>query len=149
MCCVEDFNLSYKSLTSPEARRALRNLPETDPTFFAELTQPRSRVLAPSLTPEEALDKDVEFSELDNPGDDVVVPLEAVWDVMAGAESDQFVPGEEWGLESAAEAEETMVEVVDGIKIDTTHAVKQLQGRGQRKRIRNKFYSDEAWVRTD
>ena len=68
---------------------------------------------------------------------------------MAGAESDQFVPGEEWGLESAAEVEETMMEVVDGIKINTTHAVKQLQGCGQWKQIRNKIYSDEAWVRTD
>jgi hypothetical protein len=42
MCKAGQFNLSYDSLTSHEARQALRNLPNTDPTFFAEISQPRS-----------------------------------------------------------------------------------------------------------
>lgn len=148
MCRVNDFNLSYESLTGPEAWKILHSLPETDPAFFAELTQPQSRVSAPVLTLDEACDEDVEVSELDNPGDDSVVPLKAVLGMVQGSmeDDDCFVPGDDWGFVSVAEAEATLVEVVDGVKIDTTDAVRCPKGRGQWKQCQNKLYSYEEWV---
>jgi hypothetical protein len=146
MCKVNGFNLSYESLTSSETRQILRNLPETDPEFFAELTQPRSRVAAPTLTPEEATEEDSEVSEVNSPGDDTAVPLDAVIDAIHGNldVDDWFVPSEDGGLESTAEAEETLVEEVEGVKIDTTHLVEKLEGRGHRTKTKSKFYSDES-----
>jgi len=43
MCKAGKFNLLYNSLTSHKAQQALRNLPNTEATFFAEISQPRSR----------------------------------------------------------------------------------------------------------
>jgi hypothetical protein len=42
--------------------------------------------------------------------------------------NDYFVVGETGGLESTAEAEEMLVEEVEGVKIDTTHLVEKLEG---------------------
>jgi len=72
------------SRASLETRRSFRNnLPETDPTFFAK-----------SHSTDEILDEDANISELDDPGDDAVVPLDAVLNVVEGDESDQYVSGE-------------------------------------------------------
>jgi hypothetical protein len=38
MCCVGEFNLSQTSLTSADALTALRELPNTNPTFYHEIT---------------------------------------------------------------------------------------------------------------
>jgi hypothetical protein len=148
MCKAGEFNLSYASLTSLEARRVLCELPESDPDFWAELTQPRTRLSAPALTTEEALEEDADAMDLDNPGDDSVVPLEVVAELMAGDAdiSDEFVPGDEWGLVSTADAEETLREVIEGVEIDTTQATKNGEGRGQRKKMKNRLYPDDLWV---
>lgn len=140
---IDDTNLSYESLTGPAARQMLRDLPFTDPDFFAELT--RVRNLPPSLTDEEAQLEDIELSELDIPGDDSAVPLEAVEDLVHGVLpmddiEQEFVVGE-YGLVSAAEAEETLVESVDNKVIDTTSIIGQGLGRGRRKKFRNVLYS--------
>ena len=82
MCQVGEFNLSYESLTSSATRQLLRDLPLTDPEFFAELSKPRSRVPAPALSAEDVLHEDAEVSDVDVPGDDLAVPLEAVLDAM-------------------------------------------------------------------
>src|ERR1700679_3769314 len=39
MCRTGKFNMSYESLTSYEARQKLRDLKETDPKFWDQLTQ--------------------------------------------------------------------------------------------------------------
>jgi hypothetical protein len=52
---------------------------------------------------------------------------------------DCFVPGEDGGLESTAEAEETLVKEVEGVKIDTTHLVEKLEGCGHRTKTKSKF----------
>ncbi|KAF8166376.1 hypothetical protein BJ912DRAFT_243071 [Pholiota molesta] len=139
---VHDANLSYESLTSPTARQMLRDLPITDPDFFAELTRVRNS--PPVLTDEEAQLEDVEVSELDVPSDDSAVPLEAVEDALHGALpmddiEQEFIVGE-YGLVSAAEAEETLVESVNDVVLDTTSIVDQGLGRGRRKKFRNMLY---------
>ena len=75
MCRAGEFNLSYESLTSRAARQNLRDLHETETEFLAELRRPRSHVLAPVLSHDEALLEDSEELELDIPGDDSSVPL--------------------------------------------------------------------------
>ena len=134
MCKVDGFNLSYESLTSSETCKILHALPETDPEFFQELTQHRFQVVAPILTPDEAHEEDLEDLELNSTGDDTVVPLDAVIDVMQGKlddDKDYYVPGEDGDLESTAEAKETLVEEVEGVKIDTTRLVEKIEGHGR------------------
>ena len=83
--------------------------------------------------------------ELDIPGDDSAVPLKVVEDDVHGnfsTEQDQaFVMGQD-GLIPATEAEETLVEEVGGEVLDTTAAMEQ-EGRGQRKKIKNRLYLQE------
>ena len=93
----------------------------------------------------EALLEDSEELELNIPGDDSSVPLEVVEDDVHGnfsTEPDQaFVMGQD-GLIPATEAEETLIEEVEGQVLDTTTAVEQ-EGRGQRKKIKNRLYTQE------
>ena len=128
MCRAGEFNLSYESLTSRAARQTLRDLHETETEFLAELRRPRSHVLAPVLSHDKALLEDSEELELDIPGDDSSVPLEVVEDDIHGnfsTEPDQvFVMGQD-GLIPATEAEETLIEEVEGQVLDTTTVVEQ------------------------
>jgi hypothetical protein len=121
----------------------LRALPITNPDFFTELT--RECNAPPVLTATDAQLEDVEISELDVPGDDSAVPFEAVEDFVHGILptddiQQQFVVGK-YGLVSAAEAEETLIESVDGVILDTTSVLGQTLGRGQRKKFCNILYA--------
>ena len=62
MCKAGQFDLSYESLTSREARQALHDLPNTDPAFFAEISKPRSRSqhVAPVLSDDQVAQEDSE-----------------------------------------------------------------------------------------
>ena len=145
MCQVGDMNLSYESLTSSTTWQILRDLPVTDPDFFAELSKPWSHVPAPSLSAEDALHEDAEASDLDV-GDDTCVPLEAVLDAMHGELTQESEGMFEEGLDgvvSRAKAEEALIEEVDGIVVDATSLVAQ-EGRGKRKRFQNKLYEQDA-----
>lgn len=64
MCVVPetDFNLSYESLTSREARQAIVALRSTDPEFYQEITNGSSE--APSGE-EDGADLDAEQDEID------------------------------------------------------------------------------------
>ena len=80
MCRAGEFNLSYTSLTSREASKALRELVTADPTFWAEITQPRSRGgvphhIPPKLTSHEEQLEDLEETPIDIHGDDSEVPM--------------------------------------------------------------------------
>lgn len=120
----------------------LRELPRSNPEFFAELTRGAETPL-PALTADEIESEDMQESAINDPGDDCAVPLEAVEDALHGVlptDSDQvFVSGSD-GLLSAAEAEDTLVESVNGIVIDTSSVVQQVLGRGQRKKFPNNNY---------
>jgi len=155
MCKAGGFDLSYESLTSHEARQTLRNLPQTDPVFFAEISQPRSR---PILTEIEALqedsdeqyggsaptdDSDVPLGEVAAHSDEVVAgPL-----VPEGGDVDHiYVLGEEGGLSSAAEAEDTLLEAIGDVTVDVTTAY---SGRPRRTRRANVLYSDALFTDAD
>jgi hypothetical protein len=143
MCKGGEFNLSYKSLVSSEALQVLRDLPNTDPEFYAELTQPQAGISVPVLTEDEALQEDniPVVDDIDN-GDDSVVPMDAIIDHVHGelgandADCD-FVLREDGTLQTTVEAEDTTVEEVDGVLVDTmvaVSAVAELEGWGQQKK---------------
>jgi hypothetical protein len=73
--------------------------------------------------------------DLDVPGDDSAVPLEAVQDLVHGVLPTDDMEGafklREDGLISMAEAEETLVEEIEGVVIDTTSVCEQDLGRGK------------------
>lgn len=147
MCKSGDLNLSYESLTSPLARQLLCDLPTSDPIFFAELSLPRSRV---KLTEEEKNCEDCDPLDEDLPSDDSSVPLEAVLDAVHGTlpedDSESLFVASMDGVISQAEAEETLVEEVDGVVIDTTSMVEQETGCGRRKKFRNRLYEPQNWL---
>ncbi|PPR03038.1 hypothetical protein CVT26_004573 [Gymnopilus dilepis] len=156
MCSAGKFNLSYESLTSHEARQALRELPQTDPEFFAELTQPRTRATVPTLSPEQIEVEDAAPSSDSTPDDDSDVPLteliayQAETQVEPASEvpavevaEEVYVADESGGLVSTAEAEETLVEAVGAEIIDATPV--SSSGRVRRTRRLNVRYHNEWW----
>ena len=80
-------------------------------------------------------------------GDNLAVPLEAILDVMHGdllRESDGMFKEGPDGVVSRAEAEEVLIEEVDGVVVDATSSHAEEEGQGKRKRFRNKFYKQNA-----
>ena len=61
------------------------------------------------------------------------------WNLPTDDTERAFKLGED-GLISTAEAEETLVEEIEGVVIDTTSVREQDLGRGKRKKFRNKHY---------
>ena len=121
MCAAGQFNLSYDSLTSYEARRVLRDLPNTDPTFFAEISQPRSRAghAVPILNECQTQQEDSEHT---------------------------YVAVGDHGLSSAAEAEDVLVESVNACVMDVSGA---FTGRPKRKCRGNVLYAGKNWLDSD
>lgn len=80
--------------------------------------------MPPALIDKEAKLEDIEILELDVPGNDSAMPLKAVADAVYGVlptnNSEQAFIVEKYGLVSAAEAEETLVESVNDVVLDTT-----------------------------
>jgi hypothetical protein len=146
MCKGGEFDLSFESLTSHAAQQALRDLPMTDPKFFAEITQPRSHInVPPSLNPEqEALedalpdegptdDSDVPFLEVHAHHHETLHPM--IPTPLPDA-SQVYVPIKAGGLSSTACAEETLVESVDGEVVDVTPQ-EDSRGCSRRNRVKN------------
>lgn len=152
MCKAGDLNLSYESLTSFEAGQALRDLPVSDPAFYAELIGQRSRQPAPSLSADEAESEDLEENNLDVFGDDSGVPLkevlrvqgepvtETAGEVIEGDDRD-YLPEDGGGLISNADAETVFVECVNNVTVDATP-----RGRGLRTKRKNVLYSSNWWM---
>ena len=69
MCCAGQFNLSYKSLTSFNARKRLQNLKTMNPKFWAELTAIRSEEPVADGQAVEEDDIDVQAARFDNDSD--------------------------------------------------------------------------------
>ena len=159
MCRAGAFNLSYTSLTSREASKALRELVTEDPTFWAEITQPRSRGgtpqhIPPALTFQQEQSEDLEEVALDIHGDDSKVPMTDV--VFAHTQQSSrvdcddddklYVPGEGGGLVSTADAEGSSTEIVNG---ETVNAIQAIEGRGKRAKHANVLYSSTFWLAND
>jgi hypothetical protein len=164
MCRAGDFNLSYTSLTSREALKALHELVTVDPMFWAEITQPRSQGSVPNhapptLTSLQEQTEDLEESAIDINGDDSEVPMTDVVsahtqlecsDSMDCDDDDElYIPGEEGGLVSTADAECASLESVQGEVVDATQATQAVEGRGKCKKRANILYSSKFWVAND
>jgi hypothetical protein len=161
MCRAGEFNLSYTSLTSREASKALRELVTVDPAFWAEITQSRSRgSILPMLTSQQEALEDLEECAVDVHGDDSEVPMTDVIsahtqviehaDPMDHDNDDKlYIVGEEGGLVSIADAESTTMESVNGETTDATRASQAVEGRGKRKKCANVLYSSKFWVAND
>ena len=158
MCRAGEFNLSYASLTSHEASKALCKLVTVDPMFWAEITQPCSQGgvphhAPPTLTSLQEQVEDLEESAIDIHGDDSEVPLTDVISVHTQLDSmdcddndNLYILGEEGGLVSTADAESALLESVRDEVVDVTHTV---EGRGKRKKRANVLYSSKFWVAND
>ena len=155
MCKGGEFDLSFESLTSHATRQALRELPTTDPEFFAEISQPRSCAhVAPALSPEqEALEDDPPDDELTDDSDVPFLEVCAHHHESLNPSLPQldtthvYIPNETGGLTSTATAEDTLVESVDGVVVDVTPQEDTLPShRSKRNCRRNVLYSKEWWV---
>ena len=152
MCRAGQFNLSFESLTGHEARQLLRDLPTADPTFFAELSQPRSRTaVAPNLTAQQMTAEDAEpaFTDI---VDDSDVPLLEVManhhDQGSEVETSEYIytTNDTGGLTSTAGAEAISTKAVGDIVDDVTPDDPGLTRRQCRMRRKNVLYQGDWWV---
>jgi hypothetical protein len=154
MCKGGELDLSVESLTSHAARQVLRELPTTDPEFFAEISQPRSHVgVTPTLTPEQEASEDASSNDEDGPTDDSDVPFlevhahhhESLNPSSSLSDLAQvYVPNDTGGLTTTAAAEDTLVESVNDVVVDVTP-----QDDPQptcRNRRRNVLYNEDWWA---
>lgn len=125
MCKGGEFDLSFESLTSHAIRQVLRELPTTDPVFFAELSQSRSHMdIVPSLTAEQVALEDAPSNNEIGPADDSDVPFlevcahhhESLNTTPSVDPAQLYVPNGTDGLMSTAVAEDTLIESVDGVE---------------------------------
>ncbi|KAI9507068.1 hypothetical protein F5148DRAFT_1368669 [Russula earlei] len=113
-----------------------------DPTFWVEITQPRSQGgvphhAPPTLTSLEQME-DLEESAFDIHGDDSEVPMTDIVSVHTQLECSNsmdcddddklYIPGEEGGLVLTADAECASVKSVQGEVVDTTQASQAVEG---------------------
>jgi hypothetical protein len=152
MCRAGQFNLSYESLTSHGARQMLRDLPTTDPAFFAELSQPRSRTpVAPTLTAQQMTAEDADATDIVDESD---VPLSEVMAAHHNRESEAetssseniYTTNETGGLTSTAGAENVYTEAVGDVIDDVTPDVPGPLRRTQRARRKNIRYQGDWWL---
>lgn len=147
MCRTGDFNLSYDSLTSYEARQKLRNLKTTDSEFWDELTRKSAAGLI--IADEDNVAEDEEntdpFFE-----DDSDLPCDAIISTVLGTNPVGVTLNATGDVVSAAAAEsldndkiDEMLpnEVAENNKAGETAEM----GRGKRKRTSNKLYSTNAF----
>ncbi|KAF8600772.1 hypothetical protein BDV93DRAFT_559075 [Ceratobasidium sp. AG-I] len=101
LCAVPEteFNLSYESLTSREARQALSGLRSTDPEFYQEIMSGRSEVPSGKEEDEES---DFENDEIDA---DCTVP-ELIEQVLSTAKLDEL-PGSSRNVDEQSDGYES------------------------------------------
>jgi hypothetical protein len=163
MSRVRQWNLSYGSLTSFDAREKLRTLKTEEPLFWGELTESTTHNL-PGL--EEQTEEDKEKIDDDNDkGDDSSLEMSAILSALVTGEVARNVSvGGNGGLVSQNEADDVEaepVEVVGGCEdddLDKTSTipttVKNQQtdeeaekGRGKRQKFGNKWYDVKKFMR--
>jgi hypothetical protein len=169
MCRVRQWNLSYGSLTSYEAREKLRTLKAEEPLFWNELTANTTHHL-PGL--KEHLEEDKEkIDDEDDKGDDSSLEMSAVLSTLVTGEvAGNVSVGSSGGLVSQNEADDVEAEPVEVVGCadgdsDKTSAVPTtvesqqtksgLSGeqadsekrRGKRQRFGNKWYDVKDFMR--
>jgi hypothetical protein len=149
MCTVREWDLSYECLESRKARQALRELKETDPEFYNELTAGKNSSL---LGQKEVLDEDKELGPDENEeGDDCCLSINRIVEAvvkgsdmmgLTNSESEMMVKSiaenpDESELERELELAETPMDTSDE------------RGRGKRKREPNTLYARAFWRHYD
>jgi hypothetical protein len=167
MSRVRQWNLSYGSLTSFEAREKLRTLKTEEPVFWGELTASTTHDLPGR---EEHAEEDKEKIDDDNDkGDDSSLEMSALLSTLVTGEVARNVSiGGDGGLVSQNEANDVEAEPVEVVgecangDIDKTMAIPTTavenqqtsgssstreQGRGKRQKFGNKWYDIKEFMR--
>lgn len=147
MCKTGEFNLSYKSLTSFNAREKLRNLKKADPIFWAELTA--GCTAWPTIVGKVAED-DMDAELVDK--DDSDLPCDVVVASAVLGEIPTGVRGEKGWLVSTA-----VTELLDYVEAETEERPDWASGEvnsaegsravGKRRVTANKLYTGDLFWR--
>lgn len=135
MCRVGEFNLSHTSLTSVAALTALRELPNTNPTLYHEIS-------GKSDEPTGNAEKD--FDEIENePMDSSNIPVEVIIaqvidNSLVGVQG--FKVSGDGSVMRTGVAEETEV-----VLADETVGGDVTLGRGHRTKVVNTKYNSAMW----
>jgi hypothetical protein len=135
------FDLSYESLTSHKARKVLRDLPATRPTFFAELTNPRRHQIL-VLNDDKVIKEDDDT--FDDTEEDSEVPLAVLLDRIHNPmqEGNGYETDGNGRLVSTTEAEHAFAEESGEVSAEQEEEEK---GRGRQKKVANTLYTEDAF----
>ena len=141
---MHDLNLSYESLTSFSARETLRQLKNTDPSFWKELNEGRQRAVTDSEAGalEDELTRIREEVAVD---DDSAVPICQVSSEMVLDNKAAGIGSQNGGIVPWGEAESLDFSGGD----EVARRVEDELGRGKRKRKANTLYSHSFWLSHD
>jgi hypothetical protein len=142
-CAFRGWNLSYACITGAAARVKLRELNQTDPVFWKELTIQKFDDNVPSenipqLEDDIVVDEDIGIDDSD-------VPLKVLVQELADKPkmTSGYIVSEEGGFISSALAEQFEDEV-------ETEVVDKKLGRGKRRKQANRLYSAKNfWMHGD
>ncbi|KAF8221878.1 hypothetical protein L208DRAFT_1325606, partial [Tricholoma matsutake] len=127
LCCIQEWNLSYKCLTSFTARERLRKMKEIDPEFWKELTTAKTPELPAKHVklPEDKLDEDEDAT------DDSELPLSVVIKAITDGQCPEgFAVCPAGGLMSVVDAERLDIDVEDPKELTENVETTEL-GRGK------------------
>ncbi|KAG6850928.1 hypothetical protein C0991_009934 [Blastosporella zonata] len=139
MCTIRNWDLSYECLTGYKIQSCLRELKETDPQFWSELTCGSSGVVVPNAQQKDPASLEDDFSDIEEGGDDSDIPLDVLINSMTSKPQIDGIAGRENGaLEADRDAEDLEEALEDSGKS---------MGRGKRVRRSNKLYTSAHFWR--
>lgn len=145
LCCTGNFNLSYVSLTGYKARQKLRELKETNPKFWKELTQKKASELI-VISENMAEDEDSKAAVFE---DDSDVPCKVVIANFLGV-SPTGVKLNDTGEIVLAAVAESMETPLDAVKLEIKNNLGNNSdnsglGHGKRKRTQTMLYNTKLF----
>ena len=141
-CAFRGWNLSYACVTGAAARAKLRELKQTDPVFWKELT---TQQFDDNVPPENIPQLEDNIVDEDIGINDSHVPLKVLVQELADKTKTTggYIVSEEGGFVSSALAEQ-FEDVVE------TEVVDKKLGRGKRRKQANRLYSAKTfWMHGD
>ncbi|KAG0701718.1 hypothetical protein DFH29DRAFT_1000029 [Suillus ampliporus] len=149
MCTVRGFNLSFECLVGFQARDRLRNLKNTDPEFWKELTGPNEQDVDVSMDTTKI--EDETHQEEPNFDDDSDLPCTAIVADVLGQNAPSGIAVDADGkLTSTVEAEKLMFEVLPAVGVSSIDDEDGEElGHGRRKRKPNTLYAHSFWRHDD
>ena len=133
---MRDLDLSYECLTGTAVRAKLRNLRDTDPIFWNELTSPDPQAVLP---PEDVPQAEDEYSDTVDDVDDSDVPIDVVIEnLVAGVAPQGYVVGD--GGRFQAEVDAERFDDKPATEIDGGDDSGKKMGRGKRRKQANRLY---------